>query len=66
VFIFTLWGVSLLGMILAWKWERAGGLLIVGVFIILVRDNPDIVSMWGMWIAPIIGVLFFISSLQRK
>jgi hypothetical protein len=54
-------GVILLGMLLAWRWERTGGLIIVGGFVLLAIINQRILSLWAMWIIPFIGVLFFIS-----
>jgi hypothetical protein len=61
-----LWGLVLLGMMLAWKWERLGGLVIMGAFVVQVSLNPGIVVMWAMWIGPITGSLFLASSLQER
>jgi hypothetical protein len=62
----VLWGILLVAMILAWKWERLGGLVLIGGFVLQVGFNPSIVVMWAMWIAPTIGCLFLISSTQER
>jgi len=54
-------GVILLGMLVAWKWELAGGLTIVGGYLVLAKIKPAIWDLWAMWIIPFIGVLFLIS-----
>ena len=56
----VLWGIILAGMIVAWKWERIGGFMIIGGTVVQTVINPQILLMWAMWIAPIIGVLFLI------
>jgi hypothetical protein len=58
----ALWALILLGMVLAFKWERFGGGMIVGGFLIQVGLNPAILGLWPMWIAPGIGVLFLVSG----
>ena len=61
-----LWGIILLGLILAWKWERLGGLIIIGGFVAQASLNADILMMWAFWVAPAIGVLFIISSMEQR
>ena len=62
-----LWVLVMLGMIIAWKWEVAGGLLIIAVFVVQVNRNPMVLSMWAFWIAPLTGALFLISwMISRK
>jgi hypothetical protein len=61
-----LWAIILLGMIIAWKWEGIGGLIIIGGFIIQGIINPIIFSAWVMWIAPFTGILFLIYWTQSR
>lgn len=57
----VLWGIIILGMLVAWKSEGLGGFIIIAGFIIQVALHPGVLSMWGMWIAPAIGALFIFS-----
>ncbi len=54
-------GVILLGMLVAWKWELTGGLIVVGGFVLLANVKPSILALWAMWMIPFIGALFLIS-----
>ncbi len=62
----SLWGAIMLGMVLAWKWEGAGGGLIVVAAIIQFILNPRALSMWPFWVAPGIGVLFIICWIESR
>jgi hypothetical protein len=53
-------------MVIAWKWELLGSLIIIGGFIIQAVINPRILSMWAMWIAPFTGALFLISWVMDR
>lgn len=57
----VVWGIILLGMLLAWKAEGMGGFVVISGFVIQVALHPAVLSMWGMWVAPAIGTLFVIS-----
>lgn len=57
----VVWGTIFLGMALAWKSEGGGGFVIVAGFIIQVALHPGVLTIWTMWIAPVIGTLFVIS-----
>ncbi len=56
----TLWGIIMLGMLIAWKWEGIGGLVILLAFVIQIGMNPEAISMWPFWVAPFTGMLFLI------
>ena len=56
----VVWGIILLGMVVAWKWEGWGGIIILGAFVVQVILHPDVLFMWAMWAAPFIGMLFLI------
>ena len=61
------WGIMMAAMIAAWKWERLGGAVIIVIFLVQAVMNSGIVSMWAMWAAPVIGILFLLSGvLARK
>ena len=63
----ALWGLVMLGMILAWFRERAGSLIILGVFLIQIALNPMLFLNWAMWPVPITGLMFlFCSMISRK
>ena len=63
---FALWAIILLGMLVAWKWEVAGGLIIIGGFLIQAILNPLILSTAPMWIAPFIGMLFLVCGFYSR
>ena len=57
----VVWGMILLGMVLAWRSEGGGGFVVIAGFIIQVALHPDVLLVWSMWIAPAIGALFVFS-----
>jgi len=61
-----LWGVVMLGLIIAWKWEGIGGLVIILVSVVQNHFEPMLLSMWAFWIAPFTGVLFLIYWVESK
>ncbi len=61
----SLWGLIMLGLLLAWKWERVGGLIVIGAFVVQVAMNPVVVTMWPFWVAPAVGLLFVLCSMSR-
>jgi hypothetical protein len=62
----TMWGLVLLGMVSAWKWEGAGGLLIVGVSLVQCSMNPDLLRAWPFWVAPVTGGLFLLCRVAER
>ena len=61
-----LWGIVMLGLIIAWKWEGIGGLVIILVSVVQYVIDPVLLSMWAFWIAPFTGVLFLISWVKNR
>ncbi len=61
-----LWGLVMLGLIIAWKWEGIGGVVIILVSVMQNVIDPVLLSMWAFWIAPFTGVLFLIYSVKRR
>ncbi len=57
----AVWTIILLGMLVAWYSEGMGGFIIVAGFIIQVASNPEVLTMWPMWVAPAIGTLYVFS-----
>ena len=64
--IFILWGIVMLGLIIAWKWEGIGGLVIILVSVVQNVIDPVFLSMWAFWIAPFTGVLFLIYWVKSR
>jgi len=62
----SLWGILLVGLVIAWKWERAGSIIILGVTLLQFIINPMLLTVWVMWIAPFTGILFYFSRTQTK
>jgi hypothetical protein len=65
IFQLILFGIGLLGLVIAWKWEMAGGIISVLSFIILFIVNPAaLVAL--MIIFPATAILFIVSAYQHK
>jgi len=62
----VLWGILLVGLVIAWKWERTGSLIILGVTLLQFIINPVLITVWVMWIAPFTGFLFFFVGLRME
>jgi hypothetical protein len=61
----TLFGIGLLGLALAWKWEIAGGIIsLLAVITIFIR-NPD-AMVWTMFIFPANAILFVVVGYNSK
>ena len=56
-----LWGMLLVGLFIAWKWELSGSIIIFAVTIIQLIISPALLTSWAMWIAPFTGFLFYFS-----
>jgi hypothetical protein len=61
----ALFGIGLFGLILAWKWALAGGIISLLAFITIFMVNPKAL-LWPMLIFPAIAVLFIIVGYRRK
>ena len=61
-----LWFVIMIGLLLSWKWEIVGSLIVIAAFLIMVILNPVIVTMWAMWVSPVTAVLFLLCGLYFR
>ncbi len=61
-----LWLVIMIGFLVAWRWEVAGGLIVIAAFLVMVILNPTILTMWAMWVSPVTAVLFILCGLYSK
>lgn len=61
----TLFGIGLLGLALAWKWEMAGGIISLLAFIILFIVNPSALLL-PMFIFPANAILFIVVAYRSK
>ena len=59
----TLFGIGLLGLVLAWKWELIGGILSILAFIALFIVNP---SALAIFMFPANAILFIFVGYQSK
>ena len=55
-----------LGLILGWRWERVGGLLIVGGWFVFLIVNHGIRPNVVVVLVPLVGVLLFLAGWLRK
>src|ERR1039457_5735149 len=51
----------LLGLVIAWKWERLGGLITVAGFAFLVALNANHLRMWALCVPAIAGAMHIAS-----
>ena len=66
VFMLSLWGIAILGLILAWRWERFGALLTIItmpirelVYILIYREwTVNFLLIWALVIPPAVMYLF--------
>jgi hypothetical protein len=54
-FLLSLWGVALLGLLIAWRWELAGGILTIAVMFVrelawVVLKGPWLVNFLIVWL----------------
>ncbi len=61
-----LWGLIMIGLIIAWKWERPGALMILIVSLVQVMLSPLLLRAIAFWIAPFTGMLYLLSSTKQK
>ncbi len=61
-----LWFVVMAGLLVSWRWEVVGGLVVIGAFVIMVILNPRILSMWAMWVSPVTAWLFILCGMRSK
>jgi len=60
----TIFGIGLLGLVLAWKWELIGGILSLLAFIALFIVNPSALVM--IFIFPANAILFIFVGYRSK
>lgn len=60
-----LFGVGLLGLLVAWKWIIAGGIISLLAFVALFLVNMDVV-LWIMIIFPINSIIFITIGVKSK
>lgn len=58
----VVWAGMMAGMLLAWRWERLGGALVIAGFAGQLALTPAVASMGAMWLFPLVGGLFFASG----
>ncbi|WP_424498065.1 DUF7670 domain-containing protein [Robiginitalea sp.] len=56
----SLFGIVLLGLGLAWKWELTGGLIALSAFIVLVTVNPNALQFSLLLLYPGTAILFML------
>lgn len=61
----ALFGIGLLGLALAWKWELIGGIISLIAFITIFIVNPDAL-LWPMLIFPGNAILFIFVAYRSK
>jgi hypothetical protein len=61
----TLFGIGLLGLALAWKWEYIGGIISFLAFITIFVVNPEAL-LWPMLIFPANAILFIAVAYRSK
>lgn len=61
----TLFGIGLLGLALAWKWEFTGGIISLLAFITIFIVNPAAL-LWPMFIFPANAILFIAVAHRSK
>ena len=59
----TLFGIGILGLAIAWKWEMAGGVISFLAFITVFFVNPEA---WVIFIFPANAILFFVVGYRSK
>jgi len=60
-----LFGIGLLGLVIAWKWEMAGGIISLLAFILIFIVDPDSL-LWPMFIFPANAILFIVAGYGSK
>lgn len=63
---FSVTGLGLLGLAIAWKWELIGGIISLLGFIGLAIMTPMILSVALMWVWPIIAILFIVLWIKSR
>lgn len=60
-----LFAIGLTGLIVAWKWEKFGGIISLLAFILIFIVNPDAL-LWPMFIFPANAILFIVVGYGSK
>ena len=72
IFLLSLWGVAVLGLLLAWRWELAGSLLTISVMLareaawVLIKGNwwINFLIIWAVMLPP--AVLFLAAGIGQR
>lgn len=59
-------GVILLGLIVAWKWEALGGIVVLCGYAFSALLAPPVLRAWPYAVCLLAGVLFLISWFMRR
>lgn len=65
MFQLILFSIGLSGLIIAWKWEKLGGIISLLAFISIFIVNPAAL-LWPMFIFPAIAILFIVVGYDSK
>ncbi len=62
----SLFGIGLLGLVVALKWEFVGGIIATGSYVILAIVNPVVLIPTLLYIWPGISILFIFIALDER
>jgi hypothetical protein len=72
-FLLSLWGVAILGLLLAWRWELAGGIITIATMFFrelawVILKGPWLVNFLIVWVLVVPPAILFIIAwgLQRR
>lgn len=58
--------VMLAGLVIGWRWELAGGAIVILGFAISAGQNPQIVKAWPYALCLLAGLLYLASVIARR
>ena len=56
----SVFGIGMIGFILAWKWELTGGIIALVAYIGVAIINPDVLKFSLLFIYPVAAILFIV------
>jgi len=59
-------GVILIGLMVAWRWEAVGGVLVLGGYCFSALLNGQVLRAWPYALCLIAGLLFLVSWFMRR
>jgi hypothetical protein len=72
-FLLSLWGVAILGLVIAWRWELAGGIITIATMSVrelawVILKNHWLVSFLIVWVFVVPPAILFLIAwrLERK